>query len=175
VLHDASIDTLAASGILDAASAQPFANALIGLAGLQGKPKPAIHDVAHFRAALLAAQSIAHTQFGPSGRYFPELIAALGITEAMACKVVTRPGGYIGRVVMAGEADMAFQQICELLAVPGLEVIGPIPAQLQRGIISKIALFADGVQRELANTLLAFLSRPEHEALFQKAGLKKLI
>lgn len=175
ILQDAAIDKLVAASILDSRVCRPFANALIGLAVRKGGPKPSIDSVETFTRALLDAPSIAHTEFGPSGRYFPELVERLGIASQMKQKTVTRPGGYIGRVVAAGEAQMAFQQMSELLAVPGLEILGPIPPEVQRGIVTKAAMFTSCRQQKLATELLAFFARPEHETTFQAAGLEKLI
>ena len=174
VLLAASIDKLTGLGIVDAASRQPFARSTIGMAVLKGAPKPDISTVDAFKRTLLNAKSIAHTVHGPSGAYFPGLIERLGIAEQVKPKTVTRPGGYIGVVVTAGEAEMAFQQICELLAVPGLDVVGPIPQALQHNFDSQAAIFSGSTQRAAAQELLRYLARPAHAATFVKAGLEQL-
>ncbi len=174
VLLDKSIDELAGMGVLDAASRQPFSRSVIGIGVLAGAPKPDISRVDAFKRALLNATSIAHTVHGPSGAYFPGLIERLGIAEQVKPKTVTRPGGYIGVVVTAGEAEMAFQQICELLAVPGIEVVGPIPKEIQYNFDSKAAIFAESKNLDAARALLAYLARAEHAAKFVAAGLEQL-
>lgn len=174
VLLDKSIDELASIGVLDAASVQPFSRSTIGIGVLQGAPKPDISTVDAFKRTLLNAKSIAHTVHGPSGAYFPGLVERLGIADQVKPKTVTRPGGYIGVVVTAGEAEMAFQQICELLAVPGIDVVGPIPREIQYNFNSKAAIFAESKNREAARALLAYLARAEHAATFVEAGLEQL-
>lgn len=174
VLLGTSIDKLAARGILQAASRQPFSRSNIGMAVLKGAAKPDISTVAAFKRTLLNAQSIAHTVHGPSGAYFPGLMERLGIAEQIRPKEVTRPGGYIGVVVTAGEAEMAFQQIVELMAVPGLDVIGPIPHELQFDFDSKAAIFAQSNHQAGARELLAFFARPAHAATFKSVGLEQL-
>ena len=174
VLLGTSIDKLAARGILTAASAQPFSRSIIGIAVLKGAPRPDISTVDAFKRTLLNAQSIAHTVHGPSGAYFPGLMQRLGIAEQIKPKEVTRPGGYIGVVVAAGEAQMAFQQIVELMAVPGLDVIGPIPPELQFNFDSKAALFAYTKNPAAARAMLAFFARPENASTFREAGLEQL-
>jgi molybdate transport system substrate-binding protein len=174
VLLDKSIDELAGMGVLIADSRQPFSRSTIGMAVLKGAPKPDISTVDAFKRTLLNAKSIAHTVHGPSGAYFPGLIERLGIAEQVKTKTVTRPGGYIGVVVTAGEAQMAFQQICELLAVPGLDVIGPIPEEIQYNFDSKAALFAESNHPAAGAALLTFLARKENAAKFQSAGLEQL-
>ncbi len=174
VLLGTSVDALAAMGILTAASAQPFARSTIGMAVLKGAPKPDISTVEAFKQTLLNAKSIAHTVHGPSGSYFPGLIERLGIAEQVKPKTVTRPGGYIGVVVAAGEAEMAFQQICELLAVPCLDVIGPIPDDIQYNFDSKMAVFAESKNQAAAQQLLNYFARPDNAAKFTAAGLTQL-
>ncbi len=174
VLLGTSIDKLAARGILTATSAQPFARSIIGIAVLKGAPKPDISTVDAFKRTLLNAQSIAHTVHGPSGAYFPGLMERLGIAAQIRPKEVTRPGGYIGVVVTAGEAEMAFQQMVELMAVPGLDVIGPIPPELQFNFDSKAALFAESRNQVAARELLVFFARTENAPVFRDAGLEQL-
>jgi molybdate transport system substrate-binding protein len=174
VLLGKSIDKLAGMGILDAGSCRPFSRSTIGIGVLQGAPRPDISSVDTFKRALLNAKSIAHTVHGPSGAYFPGLIERLGIADQVKPKTVTRPGGYIGVVVTAGEAEMAFQQICELVAVPGIDVVGPIPKEIQLNFDSKAGIFAESANQAAASQLLAFLTQPLHAATFRKAGLEQL-
>lgn len=174
VLLDTSIDKLAAQGVLIKASTQPFARSTIGIGVLQGAPKPDISTVEAFKRTMLNAKSIAHTVHGPSGAYFPGLMERLGIAAQIKPKEVTRPGGYIGVVVTAGEAEMAFQQIVELMAVPGLEVVGPIPHELQFDFDSKAAIFAESKHQAGSRELLAFFARPAHAATFKSVGLEQL-
>lgn len=174
VLLGKSIDELAGMGILEAGSCRPFARSTIGIGVLQGAPRPDISTVDAFKRALRNAKSIAHTVHGPSGAYFPGLIERLGIADQVKPKTVTRPGGYIGVVVTAGEAEMAFQQICELVAVPGIDVVGPIPEEIQHHFDSKAGIFAESANQAAASQLLAFLTQPQHAAAFRKAGLEQL-
>jgi molybdate transport system substrate-binding protein len=174
VLLGKNIDKLAGMNILIPASRQPFSRSIIGMAVLKGAAKPDISTVEAFKRTLLNAQSIAHTVHGPSGAYFPELMQRLGIADEIKPKAVTRPGGYIGVVVAAGEAQMAFQQIVELMAVPGLDVIGPIPPEVQFNFDSKAAIFAESKNQAAARELLAFFARAEHASTFTAAGLEQL-
>ena len=174
VLLSTSIDELAGMGVLINTSSQPFARSTIGIGVLHGAPKPDISTVDAFKRTLLNAKSIAHTVHGPSGAYFPGLIERLGIAAQLKPKTVTRPGGYIGVVVTAGEAELAFQQICELLAVPGIDVVGPIPQEIQYNFDSKAAIFAESKNLDAARALLRYFARVEHAAKFIEAGLEQL-
>jgi molybdate transport system substrate-binding protein len=175
ILHEASVDKLVAAGILASATSRPFAQSLIGVAVRAGAPRPPISTVEEFRQALLAANSVAHTKFGPSGSYFPRLLDRLGIADDVLPKAVPKPGGYIGHVVADGEADMAFQQICELLVVPGIDILGPIPAELQSIVVTKIALFSETGKQQLAQAWVDWCAHPDREGAFRKAGLEKLL
>ena len=174
VLLGKNIDKLAGMNILVPASRQPFSRSIIGMAVLKGAPKPDISTVEAFKRTLLNAKSVAHTVHGPSGAYFPGLMERLGIAEQIRPKEVTRPGGYIGVVVAAGEAEMAFQQIVELMAVPGLDVIGSIPPELQFNFDSKAAIFAESKNQVAAQALLAVFARTENAAKFTAVGLEQL-
>jgi molybdate transport system substrate-binding protein len=174
VLLGTSVDALVDMGVLGAASVQPFARSTIGIGVLKGAPKPDISTVEAFKRTLLNAKSIARTVHGPSGSYFPGLIERLGIAEQVKPKTVTRPGGYIGVVVTAGEAEMAFQQICELLAVPGIEVVGPIPKELQYNFDSKAAIFSESKHKAAAQTLLTYFAQTKNAGKFVAAGLQQL-
>lgn len=175
VLLGSSIDELAAMGVLAADTRQPFSRSTIGIGVRQGAPKPDISSVAAFKRTLLNAKSIAHTVHGPSGASFPGLIERLGIAEQVRPKTVTRPGGYIGVVVTAGEAEMAFQQICELLAVPGIDVVGPIPQEIQINFDSSAALFTESTDHAAGRELLRYLARADNAAKFTQAGLEQLV
>ena len=174
VLLGKNIDKLADLKILAPESRQPFCRSNIGMAVLKGAPKPDISTVEAFKRTLLECQSVAHTEFGPSGAYFPGLMERLGIAAQIKPKEVTRPGGYIGVVVAAGEAQLCFQQICELLAVPGIDVIGPIPDELQFNFDTQAAIFEESKQQAAARELLAYFARPSHAATFKQAGLIQL-
>jgi molybdate transport system substrate-binding protein len=174
VLLGTSVDTLVEMGVLTAASRRPFARSTIGMAVLKGAPKPDISTVDAFKRTLLNAKSIAHTVHGPSGAYFPGLIERLGIADQVKPKTVTRPGGYIAGVVASGEAEIAFQQICELLAVPGVDIVGPIPEEIQYNFDSKAAIFTESKNQAAGQELLDYFARPANAATFIVAGLGQL-
>ena len=101
----------------------------------------------------------------------PVLREKLGIAEAMKAKTVTRPGGYIARVVVAGEADIAIQQIVELLAVPGVDVVGPLPDVIQKVFTTSAAVLSASRRASDAAALLRFLTSSANAATFRAKGL----
>lgn len=171
VLGTGAIKELADAGIVASASCRAFARAVIGVGVRSGTPHPDIGTVDAFRASLLAAGAIAHTVHGASGMYIPTLLEKLGIADRMKTRTVTRPGGYIGKVVVAGEADIALQQIPELMAVPGLDVVGPVPDAVQKTFETSAGLFAASKNVAAAQAMLDFFAKPSHAILFSSKGL----
>jgi molybdate transport system substrate-binding protein len=168
------VSALAGQGIVSDGSRRPFARARVGVAVRAGAPRPDIGTVDYFRRALLAARSIAHTVHGASGMYVPVLLERLGIAAEMKPKTVTRPGGYIARVVASGEAELAIQQIVELLAVPGVELVGPLPDEIQKVFETSIAVFSGSSRGAAAEALIRFLLAPAAAPLFSEKGLEQV-
>ena len=111
-------------------------------------------------APCWAPSSIAHTVHGASGMYVPCCWSASASPEQMKAKTVTRPGGYIGGVVASGEAEIAVQQIVELLAVPGIDLVGPLPDEMQKVFETAAGIFTASRQPDAAEELLRFLLAP---------------
>ena len=172
VLGAAAVEELAKLGIVAEASRQPFALSRVGVAVRAGAPHPDISTVDSFRRTLLEARSVAHTVHGASGMYVPTLLERLGIADEVKPKTVTRPGGFIGVVVASGEAEIAVQQISELLAVPGIELVGPLPDALQMVFESRAGVFAHSAQRAGAEALLGFLVGPLAASTLPQFGLE---
>jgi molybdate transport system substrate-binding protein len=173
ILGKAVVEELVKLGLVAAGTPRPFSRARVGVAVRAGAPRPDISSVESFKRALLAAKSIAHTVHGASGMYVPVMLERLGIAAEMKPKTVTRPGGYIARVVAAGEAEIAIQQIVELLAVPGVDLVGPLPDAIQKVFETSAAIFTAAREPQAAETLLQFLLAPSAAAVFREKGLEQ--
>jgi len=101
----------------------------VGVAVKAGAPRPDIGTVDAFKRALESAGSVAHSKVGASGIYFSELVEKLPIR--LKRRIVVEKGP-VGLVVARGEAEIGLQQICELEPVPGIDIVGPLPAPIQR-------------------------------------------
>ena len=115
----------------------------VGVAVRAGAPKPDIGSVEALKRALAAARSVAHSKVGASGIYFAELLERLDIT--LQERIVVEKGP-VGLVVASGEAELGVQQLCELAPVRGIEIVGPLPADVQ-----KLTYFAAGIPVTAAN------------------------
>jgi molybdate transport system substrate-binding protein len=167
-----AIEQLVQQGKLTAASRRPFASCGIGVAVRAGSARPDIGSVDAFKRALLAAKSIAWTQQGASGIYFSGLIERLGIAKEIRAKAAQQPGGLIAEQLVDGRADLAIQQIPELMAVPGAELVGPLPAEIQQVTASSAGIFTGSRNAKPAEELLSFLTSPSSKAVLKAKGLE---
>lgn len=174
ILGDAMVEELQSLAIA-AAPPYPFARARVGVAVRAGAPQPDISSVEAFKRSMLEARSIAHTVNGASGRYVPVLMERLGIAGAMKAKTVTRPGGYIARVVAAGAAEIAIQQIVELMAVPGVDLVGPLPDEIQKTFATAAAVVRASTRASDAQALIRFLTAPGNADTFRAKGLELVV
>jgi molybdate transport system substrate-binding protein len=165
-----AIDTLAREGKVSAASRRLVARCGVGVGVRAGAARPDINSVEALGNALLAAKSVAWTSEGVSGIYFSGLIERLGIAEALRTKAVMQAGGLVGTLVATGKAEMAVQQIPELLAVPGVDLAGPLPREIQHYTVSAGAIFTGARQPAGAQALLDYLTTPEAGKVFAACG-----
>ncbi len=172
ILGQSAVDELARQGKIVPGSRRTLARCGVGIGVRAGARKPDVATVDAFRLALLDAKSIAYTSSGASGIHFAGVIERLGIAAEVKAKSVTQPGGLVGEIVVRGEAEIAIQQIPELMAIPGVDLVGPLPQALQNISVSVGGVFADSSQREAAQALLASLSTPAAARVFRAKGLE---
>lgn len=175
ILDGATADALASQGLVRAGSKVDLARSQIGMVVRAGAPKPDIGSVDAFRSALLAAKSIAYSDSG-SGTYLStKLFAKLGVADQVAAKsrrVRGPPSGEpVAAVVARGEAELGFQQVSELIHVPGITFVGAIPSELQPGFSFSGAVTSTAQQPAAADELIRFLASPEAAPTISKAGL----
>lgn len=175
IMDGGSADELGRRGLVRAESKLELARSQVGMVVRAGAAKPDIGSVEAFRSALLAAKSVAYSDSG-SGTYLStKLFAKLGIADQIAAKgrkVRGPPSGEpVAAVVARGEAEIGFQQVSELIHVPGVTFVGPIPAELQPGFAFAGAVTASSREPQAAGALLRFLASPDAAPTIVKAGL----
>ena len=175
LLGSSAIDELVKQGKIAAGSKHVLARCAVGVAVLKGAAKPDIGSVESLKRVLLAAKSVAYTQEGASGMHFSGLIEKWGIAAQIQAKAVRQPGGLIGELVAAGKAEVAIQQIPELLTVPGIELVGPLPAEIQLTSVSAIGVFSDTKEADAASAFVEFLCTPAAALVMQTKGLEPMI
>ena len=172
ILPQSAIDALTQEGRVDPASRRTLARCGIGVGVRAGAAKPDVTTVEALKRTLLRAESIAHTTRGASGIHFMALIERLGIAAAVRAKAVTDTGGLIGKLVANGHAQIAIQQMPELMAVPGVDVAGPLPQELQQISVVTVGICTDAEAPEAAAALIEFLFDPQSLRVFRAKGLE---
>ncbi|MDB5653240.1 MAG: hypothetical protein JWQ94_853 [Tardiphaga sp.] len=149
----------------------------VGVAMKEGAVKPDISTVDGFKQALLAARHVAYINpaaGGSSGIYLDGLIDRLGIGNEIRAKAVPVDGGYSADRVAAGEADLAVQQISELLPVKGVVLVGPLPSEIQNYTIYSAALSNDTAHRAAAQALIDWLQGAQGRAGVTAKGMQPI-
>jgi molybdate transport system substrate-binding protein len=173
IITDAAIETLIGEGKVLRDSRRDLASSAIGLAVRAGAPSPDIGTPAALKRALLAAKSVTYTVTGASGIHFAQVIERLGIAEEIKAKAIVRDG-LAGALAASGEVEIAVQQLSELMQVKGIDLIGPLPPQLQKLTVFSAGIFTAAKDPAGAVALLAVLSTPETAAIIKAKGLEPL-
>jgi molybdate transport system substrate-binding protein len=164
-----AIDDLIAQGKMTART--DLTRSFVGIAVRRGAARPDIATPDSFKAALLAARSVAHSSTGASGLYFVSLTERLGIADAIRAKAVVIDG-IVGTLAARGEVEIAVQQVSELMQADGVDIVGPLPDELQSITVFSAGVFTGCAQPALAGALIADLASPKHAALVRRKGME---
>ncbi|EPX99879.1 substrate-binding domain-containing protein [Ralstonia insidiosa] len=174
ILPEPLAKTLSASSNL-APTLSNVARVGIGVAVPEGAPKPDISTVDEFKQTLLAAPSVAYLDpaaGGSSGIYLSKLFETLGIAQAIAPKAVLVHGGLVGARLVDGKAALAVHQVSELLAVPHIQYVGPLPAAIQNYTVYAAGVSAHVKNLAGAQALLQALHSEAAAALLERKGME---
>ena len=172
VLTREGLDEVIGEGRVVAESAADLARSYVGIAVRAGQTHPDIASEAALRRMLLAARSVAYSRLGASGIYFAQLMVRMGIAAEINAKATIVEQGFTAERLVSGEADLAVQQISELKQVDGIEVIGPIPHDLQTPAVFSAGRMASAKHAAAADHLLRYLASPEVVAVLRQSGLE---
>ena len=173
VISSTEIEELIRRGTIVAGSRVDLAKSGIGIAVRAGAPRPDVSSSAALKQALLAAKTVGYTS-GPSGVYMAGLIEKMGIAAEVKAKYRGVPsGGTIGTIVASGDAEIGFQQVSELVHIPGIDYIGPLPPDIQCVTVFSCGLQTGASEPEAAKALMAFLTTPAAKNVMTKHGLEK--
>jgi molybdate transport system substrate-binding protein len=169
---------LVGHGKIVAGSLVDVARSLIGVAVPKGAPRPDLSSAEAFKRSLLAAKSIALSKpvgGGASGAQMAKVFEQLGITEAIQAKAKYGAGGaagLAGLVVLRGEADIGIQQMAELIAVSGIDVVGPLPADIQSATMFTAGIPISASHPQAARVVIGFLTTPAAKSTIKAKGLE---
>jgi molybdate transport system substrate-binding protein len=169
-----ALGDLISQGKVIADSRVDLAKSPIGVAVRSGAPKPDISSADAVKRALLAAKTIAYSDSASGVYVSTEMFGKLGIADEMKDKARKIPATPVGEIVAHGEAEIGFQQISELVPVPGIDIVGPLPPELQ-----KITVFSAGIatvskEPDAGKALIKFLGSPAASAAIVKSGIEPI-
>jgi molybdate transport system substrate-binding protein len=143
----------------------------VAVAVKKGAKRPDIGSAEAVKRALRAAKSIGYSS-GPSGVYLVELFQKWGIAEELKAKSTqTPPGTAVGPLVASGQVEIGFQQMSELLPTAGIDILGPLPAEIQTITTFSGGVHAAAKEADAARAWLAFLTAPQSAAVLRKHGM----
>ncbi|HJU24314.1 MAG TPA: substrate-binding domain-containing protein [Casimicrobiaceae bacterium] len=172
VLAADAIEKLADLGRVDASSRTDLARSDIGIAVAAGAPKPDISSEAAVRDAVLHAKNIGYST-GPSGAHLMRLLERWSIVDVIAPHLVrAAPGVPVGTLIARGDAELGFQQLSELMNVPGIDVIGMLPHEIQRTTVFSAATCTTSMQRASTSALLAYFASEQADAVKRRHGMQ---
>ena len=171
ILTAPGIADLAKQGKVDGASITPIARSGIGIGIKAGAPKPDITTSDALKRTLLDAKSISWAKEGASGVAFANIVDKMGIGEQVKAKAKLAPNGAgVGELLVKGDAQLGALLVNELMAVKGVEVVGPLPADLQSYTAFHAGVSSASKSAAAAKALARFLTEPASAAVFKAKG-----
>jgi molybdate transport system substrate-binding protein len=172
VLPAENVDAYEKQGKVVPGSRAPLGKVGIGVAVNERAAAPDISTPEALKQALLAAKSVVYIDpaRGTSGKHFAQVLQQLGITEQVNAKAKLGSGGYVVAPVGRGEIELGVHQITEILPVPGVKLVGPLPPALQKWTTYTAVAMPGARSPDAARELVAFLTGPEARAAFAPRG-----
>ena len=172
VLASDAIDGLIAGGRLKEDSKVDLARSGIAVAVRAGAVKPDLSTADRLRAALRSARRIGYST-GPSGTSLVNLLTSWGLLELLNERATKAPPGVpVGSLVARGDVDLGFQQLSELMHLPGVDLVGMLPPDVQIWTTFSAALSVDARHPAIARDLLAYLASPEASDAKRRQGME---
>lgn len=179
MINRSGIERLSGTGRLLEGSVTDVATSIVAVAVRKGAPKPDISTPQAFKSAMLRAKTIVCPDpalGGSSGVHIAKVFERLGISKAVKPKLVyvstpERAQTMPGHVVAEGNAEIALHQMQELMAVPGIEIVGPLPGDLQATFVFSAAIMNNASDVKAARALIEFLRTPEARAVIKAKGM----
>lgn len=171
ILTTAGIDDLAQQGKVDAATRTNVARSGVGIGIRAGAPRPDISTTDALKRTLLAAKSVSWAKEGASGVYFASVLKRIGIADQIMPKANLAPSGAdVGALLVTGKAELGALLVNELMAVRGVEVVGPLPPELQSYTVFTTGVNSGSKNAAAAKALIKFLSSPAAGAVYKAKG-----
>ena len=171
ILASDAIDKLVASGHVVAGSRVDLVHSGVAIAVREGAPNPDVSTEDALRQAVLAARTVSYST-GPSGVALAKLFERWGIADQIRDRIVTPPPGIpVGSLVAKGEVELGFQQLSELINLPGITVLGPMPQAVQIVTTFSGGVCASSAQADAVRSMLAFMASPDAAEPKRRQGM----
>jgi len=172
VLASDAIERLTQAGRIVLGSRVDLVKSGVSIAVHAGAPRPDIGSEEAVKRAVLAARSLGYST-GPSGVQLTKLFERWGIADAIAARTVQAPPGVpVGSLVAEGKVELGFQQLSELMHLPGIEVLGPLPSAIQITTTFSAGLSVTSTQPEAVHQLLTFMASPTVAEAKRRNGME---
>jgi molybdate transport system substrate-binding protein len=172
IMSSPSIDAQIKAGKVVAGSRVDIAKSGVGVGVPKGAPKPDISTTEALKKSLMAAKSIGYST-GPSGAYMVSLFEKLGLADQVKDKLKQTPTGvFVGTIIASREVEIGFQQVSEVSNFPGVDYVGPLPAEVQNTTAFSTGMIVDAKEAEAAKALVKYLTSPEAGSAFKKRGME---
>ena len=174
VLADDAMKRLEEEGFVKPGSRAGFADSGIAVAVRSGAKRPDLSDEAATKAAVLSAQSVGYST-GPSGTHVLKLLEKWGADQSKTVRIIQAPPGVpVGTLVASGEAELGFQQLSEFLDVPGIDIAGTLPREIQSLTRFSCGVCALATNEAGARDLIVYLTSPEADASKRRHGMEPI-
>jgi len=175
ILAAPALDNFMKDGVLRSGTRVDLVASVMGAVVKTGAPKPDISTMADLKSALLNAKSVAYSA-SASGVYLStELFPKMGISEQMDKTARKIYSERVASVVARGEAELGFQQVSELIPIPGVDFIGELPPEAQKTVLFSAGITSNTKNQEASKDLIQFLASKKAVPIIQKAGLKPVL
>ena len=172
IMSSASIDEHIKGGKVVPGTRVDVAKSGVAIAVRAGAPKPDIGTTEALKKSLLSAKSIGYST-GPSGNYVVALFQRMGIADEVKPKLRQTPTGvFVASIIASGEAELGFQQVSELIAAPGVDYVGPLPADIQHMTVFSSGIAVGAKEADAATALVKFITAPAAAEAFRKRGME---
>ncbi|HEY5167113.1 MAG TPA: substrate-binding domain-containing protein [Pseudolabrys sp.] len=172
IMAGPAIDAQIKAGKAIAGSRVDIAKSGVAVGVPKGAPKPDISTTEALKKTILAAKSIGYST-GPSGVYILTVFEKLGVADQVKGKLKQTPSGvFVGTIIANREVEIGFQQVSELGNFPGVDYVGPLPADVQQTTVFSSGIIAAAKEPEAAKALVKFLTTPAAGAAFKKRGME---
>jgi len=175
VLNPPVLDALIKQGRIAAGTRAVLGRAGIGVGIREGASKPDISTVDAFKRVLLRSKSVAYPGEGASGKYFVSVVERLGIAAEMKPKMRPMPAEYNVEVVASGEAEMVVVVASRISGVPGVQLVGGIPQELQTWIGFTAGVGSAAREPQAARAMLRFFTAPDSAAVLRAHGVEPFV